>query len=180
MQSRHSNANCPKRPSQNEFRKRAVQVRNSDCGAVEQQSNEATKLCRLGCLVPWLFKRVPVRRHQISVIAPPRACGPRPVRYCSSRQGQPDNSPAFQRRVFAGTGTSPAGTAERTSQCSRHVPPFHPANLCRPSETCIDFTTNPALKCRAIVITSLCDGQTPIAPILKKRPPFPKAACVAW
>jgi hypothetical protein len=46
---------------------------SADCGVVEQQSNEATKLYRLGCLVPWLFKRVPVRRHQISVIAQPRA-----------------------------------------------------------------------------------------------------------
>jgi hypothetical protein len=30
---KNSNAKCPKRPSQNEHRKRAVQVRNSDCGA---------------------------------------------------------------------------------------------------------------------------------------------------
>ena len=78
--------------------------------------------------------------------------------------GQPGNSPAFQRRVSAGTGTSPAGTAERTSQYSCHVPPFHLANLCRPSGTYIAFTTNPALKCRAIVIMPLRDGQTPVVP----------------
>jgi hypothetical protein len=82
--------------------------------------------------------------------------------------GQSDNSPAFQRRVIVGTGTSPAGTAERTPQCSDHVPPFHPANLFRPAGTCIDFTTNPALKCRAIVIASLRDGQMPFAPIVHK------------
>ena len=28
----NSNANCPNRPSQNEYRKRAVQVRNGECG----------------------------------------------------------------------------------------------------------------------------------------------------
>jgi len=71
--------------------------------------------------------------------------------------GQPDNSPAFQRRVIVGISTSPVGTAERTPQCSDHVPLFHLANLCRPSGTCIDFTANPALKCRAIVIASLRD-----------------------
>jgi hypothetical protein len=30
-------------------------------------------------------------------------------------KGQPDNSPAFQRRVIVTTGTSPTGTAERTA-----------------------------------------------------------------
>jgi hypothetical protein len=30
---RHANANCPHRPSQNEYRKRAVQVRNSEMGS---------------------------------------------------------------------------------------------------------------------------------------------------
>ena len=49
--------------------------------------------------------------------------------------GQPDNSPAFQRRVFAGIGTSPARMAE----------------LGRPCGTCNHFTINPVLKRRAIV-----------------------------
>jgi hypothetical protein len=51
---------------------------------------------------------------------------------------------------------------------SDHVPPFHPANLGRPSGTYVDFTANPALKCRAIVIASLRDGQTPFATIVHK------------
>ena len=46
-----------------------------------------------------------------------------------------------------------------------NVLPFHPANLSRPYGTWIDFTLYPALKCRAIVTTSLCDGQTPISVI---------------
>jgi hypothetical protein len=36
--------------------------------------------------------------------------------------GQPDNSPAFQRRVSVGSGASPAGTVERTAHG------FHIAN----------------------------------------------------
>jgi hypothetical protein len=31
---------------------------SAECGVVEQQSNERTKFCRLGCLVPWLFKKL--------------------------------------------------------------------------------------------------------------------------
>ena len=83
-------------------------------------------------------------------------CGaPRPPTLVST--GQPDISPPFRRRVIVGISTSPAGTAVRTPQCSDHFLPFHPANLCRPSGTCIDFTTNPALKCRAIVGLSRWD-----------------------
>jgi hypothetical protein len=103
-----------------------------------------------------------VRPHLISVIAQHRAPSFVPT-------GQPENSPAFQRRVFVGTGTSPAGTAEWTAHGFPDCPSFHPANLGRPSGTCIDFTTNPALKCRAIVIMSLRDGQTPIAPIVHPK-----------
>jgi hypothetical protein len=65
--------------------------------------------------------------------------------------GQPGNSPAFQRRgSCARPPRVPPGR-----QNERHnvplCPPFHPANLCRPSGTCIDFTTNPALKWPSIV-----------------------------
>jgi hypothetical protein len=60
---------------------------------------------------------------------------------CRVPTGQPDNSPAFQRRVFVGTGISPAGTAE----------------LGRPAGTWNVCGIIPALKCRAIIIASLCD-----------------------
>jgi len=46
---------------------------------------------------------------------------------------------------------------------------FHFGNPGRPSGTCIDFTIYPALKCRAIVITSLRDGQTQTAPIIHPK-----------
>jgi hypothetical protein len=81
---RRANAIRPNRPSQNEYRKRAVQVRNGECGAecgvVEQQSNEGTKFCRLGCLVSWLFKNFRTKcagSNLISVIAKHRALSPR-------------------------------------------------------------------------------------------------------
>jgi hypothetical protein len=51
------------------------------CGVVEQQSNEGTKFCRLGCMVPLLFKNFRKKcggSNLISVIAQHRA--PRPVK----------------------------------------------------------------------------------------------------
>ena len=82
--------------------------------------------------------------------------------------GQPDNSPAFQRRVSVGVGTSPTGTAERTTMFPP-CPSISSANLNRPSGTWNLGGLNPALKCRAVVIASLCDGQTPFALIVHPK-----------
>jgi hypothetical protein len=84
---------------------------------------------------------------------------PEAERY-TSRQGQPDNSPAFQRRVFAGTGTSPAGTAERTARGFHIGHHFDLQTSVVPSGLGNIYGFNPALKCRAIVIASLRDCQT--------------------
>jgi hypothetical protein len=82
--------------------------------------------------------------------------------------GQPDNSPAFQRRVIVGIGMSPTGTAEihfhkyRSSSALRCF--FQPSLR--------DFGNSefiPALKCRAIVIASLRDGQMLIAPVVHPK-----------
>jgi hypothetical protein len=49
----------------------------------------------------------------------------RPVCLRSSRQGQTDNSPAFQRRVIVAIGMSPAGTADWTAQHFHRCQSFH-------------------------------------------------------
>jgi len=84
--------------------------------------------------------------------------------------GQPDNSPAFQRRgACARPPRVPPGRLN-----GRHTvfilpivsvlkTPVVPPGLGLPAGF------NPALKCRAIVITSLCDGQTPIAPNVHRK-----------
>jgi hypothetical protein len=51
-------------------------MESAECGVVEQQSNEGTKFCRLGCFVPWLFKKLQAemsRLTSVSVIAQHRA-----------------------------------------------------------------------------------------------------------
>jgi hypothetical protein len=47
------------------------------------------------------------------------------IRHRSSRQGQTDNSPAFQRRVIVGAGMSPTGTVERMAHGFGHCQSFH-------------------------------------------------------
>src|ERR1700690_4281314 len=56
-------------------------------------------------------------------IQPPKAPNVQPKLHLAAAfvpTGQPDNSPAFQRRVSVSTGTSPNGTAERTAHDLRH------------------------------------------------------------
>jgi hypothetical protein len=65
-------------------------MEGAECGMVEQQSNEGTKFYRLGCLVPWLFKKLQdgMRRStSVSVIAKHRAPSHMPRCYCGIRNG---------------------------------------------------------------------------------------------
>jgi len=92
-------------------------IRIADCGVVEQQSNEATKLCRLGCLVPWLFKirLETMRRFKSDFRHRPASCV-RPAPRCPCGIHAPFRAPSKIARPFmAGTHSSqfskvPSGT----------------------------------------------------------------------
>ena len=99
------------------------------CPFVDDEATNMPALTGLGksvfhlCFICGLkFKRLcPVRPPQTAIGRPAGTLlGSAPVPVAVSGvapafvpTGQPDNSPAFQRRVIAGTGQSPTGTAER-------------------------------------------------------------------
>ena len=71
---------------------------------------------------------------------------------CFVPTGQFDNSPAFQRRDACARPPVPPGRLNGRRRVSAVAHPFRFEHPGRPCGTCLCFTTNPALKCRAIVI----------------------------